>query len=246
MVQDLQDERRKILYLQRIGAWQDVARKLAHEIKNPLTPMRMSAQLMLRAHRDGDTRWIELAERLAKNVLEQTDALDRIASDFRQFAGSPARTVVELDADEMLRGIEELVASMSEASQIDIDFAPGAPGTRVLVDVQEIRRVFLNLIHNAIQACGADGRIQVSSQVADRRVEIRVEDNGAGVPEDARAHLFEPYFTTKTSGTGLGLAICRKIVEAHDGEIKLESSVPRRTVFLLSLPARAPDGAALG
>lgn len=238
MASDLAENRERLVEAERQSAWAEMARQIAHEIKNPLTPMRMSAQMMQRARREGDERWQELADRLAKNVLQQTDALDRIAADFRQFAGSPARQVSDLGADDLLLGIQDLVGSMSEATEVEMVFETGAAGAVVAVDVQEMRRVFLNLIHNAIQASGDTGRVMMSSKLVGDRVEYRIEDNGSGVPEDTRARLFEPYFTTKTGGTGLGLAICYKIVEAHQGEIKLESSVPRRTVFLLTLPVR--------
>jgi nitrogen fixation/metabolism regulation signal transduction histidine kinase len=241
MAGDLAASREQLIRAEKEAAWREMARQIAHEIKNPLTPMRMCAQLLLRARREGDPRWQELADRLANNVLQQTDALDRIASDFRQFAGSPVRQVVELDADEMLGGIEELVGSMAEATDVDIAFRPGASGVRVAVDVQEIRRVFLNLIHNAMQACRQQGSVRVRSDLGQngerRTVEFRVEDDGAGVSTAVRERLFEPYFTTKTAGTGLGLAICRRIVEAHGGDIRLEASGPPRTVFLVTLPA---------
>ncbi|MEE2885969.1 MAG: sensor histidine kinase [Planctomycetota bacterium] len=239
MASDLMENRERLVEAERQSAWAEMARQIAHEIKNPLTPMRMSAQLMQRARREGDERWKELADRLAQNVFEQTDALDRIAADFRQFAGSPARKVAEMRADDLLLGIQKLVASMSEATEVDMVFEAGAGDAVIDVDVQEMRRVFLNLIHNAIQACGDQGRVAISSLLVDGRVEYRIEDNGSGVPDDTRPRLFEPYFTTKTAGTGLGLAICHKIVEAHNGEIKLESSVPQRTVFLLTLPLRS-------
>ena len=119
---------------------------------------------------------------------------------------------------------------------VQIEFDSDAGDATLAVDVQEIRRVFLNLVHNAIQACGDRGKVVVSSSLLPEWVEFRVEDDGPGVAEDVRARLFEPYFTTKTSGTGLGLAICRNIVEAHEGDILLESSAPQRTVFLLRLP----------
>lgn len=239
MASDLAENRERLVEAERQSAWAEMARQIAHEIKNPLTPMRMSAQLMQRARREGDERWQELADRLAHNVLQQTDALDRIAADFRQFAGSPARQISELPADDLLLGIKDLVGSMSEATEIEMAFEPDAANVVVAVDVQEMRRVFLNLIHNAIQACGDRGRVIVSSHLSGDQVEYRIEDNGSGVPEDMRARLFEPYFTTKTAGTGLGLAICRKIVEAHQGEILLENSVPNRTVFLLILPVQS-------
>ena len=236
MAVDLAQSQEQLRDAERQAAWAEMARQIAHEIKNPLTPMRMSAQMLLRARREKDARSDDLADRLAKIVLEQTDELDRIATDFQQFAGSPQREVQVYMADDLLRGLQELVSGMSEASSVNIEFRPDASGAAVRVDVQEMRRVFLNLIHNAIHACGKEGNICVSSKLHEDAAEFYIEDDGPGVPDDVRERLFEPYFTTKTSGTGLGLAICRKIVEAHGGDVRLASSVPNQTIFLLSLP----------
>ncbi|MCB9889575.1 MAG: sensor histidine kinase [Planctomycetes bacterium] len=246
MAEELSESRELLRVAERQSAWAEMARQIAHEIKNPLTPMRMSAQLLLRARREDDPRWPELAERLARNVVEQTDALDRIASDFRQFAGSPARDVRVVPADALLSSVEDLVSDMAETPSVGLTFAPGAGDARVAVDLQEMRRVFLNLIHNALQACGASGSVKVSSRLADgdaSAVQYRVVDDGPGVPDDVRRRLFEPYFTTKSSGTGLGLAICRRILDAHHGEVRLEESVVGHTVFLVTLPTvRSSDG----
>ncbi|MHC4078507.1 MAG: ATP-binding protein [Planctomycetota bacterium] len=240
MAGDLADSREKLRHAERQAAWAEMARQVAHEIKNPLTPMRMGAQLLLKARKDEDPRWESLSDRLAHTVVQQTDALDRIASDFRQFAGPPARELVAVKADEFLSGVEELVASMSEASGMTIEFQPGAVDVEVRIDRQEMRRVFLNLIHNATHACDGRGRVWVTSEAvrdADgAELCFRVADDGPGIPEELQSRLFEPYFTTKTSGTGLGLAICRRILAAHGGSITLESSAPGRTVFRMVLP----------
>lgn len=246
MAEDLARGREQLRDAERQAAWAEMARQVAHEIKNPLTPMRMGAQLLLRAHREEDSRWKDLSERLANNVLQQTDALDRIASDFRQFAGSPARNVTVVAADVLLGGVAELLASMGEEASVALEFEADAAGAHVAVDVLEMRRVFLNLVHNAMQASGEDGVVRVHSTLArstsgEPTVEFRVEDGGVGVPEEMRERLFDPYFTTRTSGSGLGLAICRRIMEAHGGDIELESSAPPLTVFLLVLPVVSPD-----
>ncbi len=252
MAGDLADSREKLRDAERQAAWAEMARQVAHEIKNPLTPMRMGAQLLLKAKREDDPRWESLSDRLARTVVEQTDALDRIASDFRQFAGPPARELVVVKADEFLSGVEELVSGMVEASGMTIEFQPGAVGVAVRIDRQEMRRVFLNLVHNAIHACGGEGRVRVTSEAASGAdgIELcfRVADDGPGIPEEVQGRLFEPYFTTKTSGTGLGLAICRRILAAHQGSITLESSAPGQTVFRIVLPvvaAAAPDSVIL-
>jgi signal transduction histidine kinase len=242
MAGDLAESREQLRDAERQAAWGEMARQIAHEIKNPLTPMRMSAQMLLRARREKDPRADDLAERLARNILQQTDELDRIATDFRQFAGSPRRDVEAVCADDLLGSVQELVAGMAEGAGPRITFVPGAKDAMVAVDLQEMRRVFLNLIHNAVQACGDAGRIEVGSRSVNGGVEYYVEDDGPGIPDDVRQRLFEPYFTTKTSGTGLGLAICRKIVEAHRGEMKLADSAPRRTVFVLTLPGIPSEG----
>ena len=242
MAADLAESQNQLADAERKAAWAEMARQIAHEIKNPLTPMRMAAQMYLRARREDDPRQHELAERLARNVIQETDALDRIASDFRQFAGSPARDVRYEEADSVLAGVQELVSSMTETTDVDLEFVFGAEDARIAVDVQEMRRVFLNLIHNALEACGEQGHVCVASRRIGDRIEFRVEDDGPGIPGEVRARLFDPYFTTKTAGTGLGLAICHKIVEAHGGDIELEKSGPRQTVFLLTVPV-AQQGA---
>jgi len=240
MAADLADSRERLRDAERQAAWAEMARQVAHEIRNPLTPMRMGAQLLLKARREGDSRWESLSDRLANTVVQQTEALDRIASDFRQFAGPPVRDMAVVKADDFLSGVAELVASMAEASSMKIEFEPGAPNVAVRIDRQEMRRVFLNLIHNAIHACEGHGRIWVTSSavagVEGTELCFRVADDGPGIPEDVQGKLFEPYFTTKTSGTGLGLAICRRILAAHGGSIALESSVGGRTVFRMTLP----------
>ncbi|MEM7199568.1 MAG: sensor histidine kinase [Planctomycetota bacterium] len=243
MAGDLDSRTEQLRQAERQAAWAEMARQVAHEIKNPLTPMRMSAQLLARAKREGDPREPELTERLIRTVLEQTDAMARIASDFRHFAGPPARTLEVLDADDILTDAQRHFAGMAEIGNARVEFAPGAAGAQVRVDREELRRVLLNLLHNAIEACRAgDGprdrvtMVRVTSAPTDAAVVYRVEDDGPGVSGEVQPKLFDPYFTTKSSGTGLGLAICRRILEAHGGHIALETSGPGRTVFRFELP----------
>lgn len=241
MAEDLAHSRERLAHAERRAAWAEMARQVAHEIKNPLTPMRMSAQLLRRVLREGDPRAPEIAERLARTVLEQTEALDRIAAQFRQFAGPPSRDPEHLAADDLLEDARAHLAGLAEAREgIELVFSPGAPGAMVHADRQEIRRVFLNLVHNACAACDGRGRIELSSRVEGDAVVFRVADDGAGVAEEIRGRLFDPYFTTRSAGTGLGLAICRRILEAHGGAIRLEESRPGRTVFRFELPCARP------
>jgi len=236
MAEDLETNHEKLKDAERQAAWAEMARQVAHEIKNPLTPMRMSAQLLERAKREGDPRISELIDRLTKVVLDQTTALDRIASQFRQFAGPPVRKVERVAADDLLGDVETDLFGISAAGETEIVFAPGAEDSLVEVDREELRRVFLNLVQNSIAACDGGGRIELTSLVDGPDVIFRITDDGPGISPELRGKLFNPYFTTRSSGTGLGLAICRRIMQAHKGTITLEVSRPGLTTFRLLLP----------
>ncbi|GDY02224.1 hypothetical protein LBMAG49_15530 [Planctomycetota bacterium] len=236
MAEDLAQGRARLAIAEREKAWAEMARQIAHEIKNPLTPMRMAAQLLMRARREGDVRADAIADRLARTVEEQTQVLDGIASDFRQFAGAPNRTVERVVLDEFLADVRSASAALFEAGQLKLEFSPSATVACVAVDRRELQRVFLNLLQNASQAASGKVQVRIATTVVGARAEIRVTDDGPGISAAAQERLFEPYFTTKTSGTGLGLAICRRILEQCGGAIRLESTAASGTVFCIELP----------
>ena len=150
--------------------------------------------------------------------------------------GPPTRTVETVLADDLLTEIEGLFAAMVESGGVTLRCEPGAAAVRVAVDRQEMRRVFQNLVQNAIAACDGGGEVIVRSSLTADHVVFRVSDDGGGIPEHVKPKLFAPYFTTKSSGTGLGLAICRRILQAHGGRIALENSEPGSTTFVIELP----------
>jgi signal transduction histidine kinase len=233
MARQIHDAREQLVHAERQAAWAEMARQVAHEIKNPLTPMRMSAQMLLRARRDNAERLDEIVERLARTVLEQTDALARIASDFRHFAGRPEHRLEVIDADSLVEDTGRDFAAAVDAGSLRL--LPGAPGARLRVDRQELLRVLMNLVQNALSACGPGGRVELSSRASGQAVVYTVRDDGPGIAPDVRARLFEPYFTTRSAGTGLGLAISKRLVEAHGGRIALVSGAPGRTEFEVEL-----------
>ena len=239
MATELARGRQRLAAAERDQAWAEMARQVAHEVKNPLQPMRMAAQLLQRARSEKDPRADLVAERLAKTVLEQTEALDRIASDFRAFAGiAPAQmTVVPVDA--WLAEICQQCAGLFAGKPVDVALLPGAPDARIAIDPKSLARVFVNLVQNAHEAAPAGVKVRVRSAVVDQRAVVTVVDDGPGIPTNVLGRLFEPYFTTKSSGTGLGLAICRRLVEAHGGTIQLRHSGAGETVFELALPLAA-------
>jgi signal transduction histidine kinase len=240
MADELARGRTRLAAAERDQAWAEMARQVAHEVKNPLQPMRMAAQLLQRARSDGDPRADLVAERLAKTVLEQTEALDRIASDFRAFAGSAPAQRTATSAAAWLASVREELAGLFAGKAVAIglaaDVARALGDASIAIDGKALSRVFVNLVQNAHEAAPAGVRVVLmASRVGDRLV-IEIADDGPGIPEVAREHLFEPYFTTKTSGTGLGLAICRRVLEAQGGSIRLVRSGSSGTVFLLELP----------
>ncbi|MEO6595682.1 MAG: HAMP domain-containing sensor histidine kinase, partial [Planctomycetota bacterium] len=236
MASELVAGRTRLAAAERDQAWAEMARQVAHEVKNPLQPMRMAAQLLQRARADSDPRAEQVADRLARTVLEQTQALDRIASDFRAFAGvaPAARSVVRLE--DWLVQLHDQCAGLFVGKAVQLQLECGVANVRVAVDGTAMARVFVNLVQNAHEAAPAGVSVRLNARVEGERAVIEVSDDGPGVPEGARGRLFEPYFTTKSSGTGLGLAICRRLVEAHGGAIRLVRSAPGDTAFAIELP----------
>ena len=257
MQEQLAESRRKLAQQERQLAWREMARQVAHEIKNPLTPMKLSVQHLRRAYEEqratsGDgfggvpgeakaQRFAGMFDRITATLLEQIDALKRIADEFHSFARLPTRVLEPLDLCTVIR---EAVALMQEEETAEITLRLH-PGPLVLeADREELRRIYINLIKNAIQAVPEDrlGRVEVTTAWEGGaagepgRAYSTVKDNGTGIPADLRAKIFEPNFSTKTSGTGLGLAIVRKGIEDLGGEVGFETEEGVGTTFHLRLP----------
>jgi len=241
MAAELAAGRERLAAAEREQAWAEMARQVAHEIKNPLQPMRMAAQLLQRARIDGDERAEEIAERLARTVLEQTDELDRIAGDFRAFGGVAEAALVSVRLDDWLEELRERSGGLFAGKPIELVFEPGGGDVRVAIDGNALARVFVNLLQNAVEARPEGVRARIISSRREGSAVVRVIDDGPGVPEAVRSRLFDPYFTTKSSGTGLGLAICRRLVESQGGHIRLVRSEVGHTEFEIELPVSGPE-----
>ncbi len=237
MAQELEAGRDRLAHAERDQAWAEMARQVAHEVKNPLQPMRTTAELLQRARAADDPRADEVAARLARTVIEQTAELDRIAGDFRSFAGIADAQKTRVDVDAWLEALREQTARLFAGRPLTLTFSPGAAGAELALDQRSMARVFVNLVQNAIEAAQGPVSVAISSSRGSGEVRIDVVDDGPGVPAEVRERLFEPYFTTKTGGTGLGLAICRRLVEAHGGSIQHVGSPSGGTRFVLRFPA---------
>lgn len=229
MVDDLEESTKRLAQTERERAWTEMARQIAHEIKNPLTPMRLSIQYLMRLKEQGVEGWEDKLEKISKSLLEQIDILAETASEFSSFSKSFTEIVSEVDLDELLK--EQLVI-FDNRDGLHIRYVASCTGSIVEVRRSQLARVFVNLVTNSIQAIDNAGVVPGEIEIhLDRRIEdgrmfysISFEDNGPGVSDDNRDKLFTPNFTTKTGGTGLGLAICRNIVQQSNGTISYRRS----------------------
>ena len=241
MIHEVAQARDRIVYLEKVSGWQELARRLAHEIKNPLTPIRLAIQELRRRAPEGDGRFRRLVDESTDMVEEEIGALTRLVDEFSRFAKLPEVTPVNVEVREFLADFLSAYNNFEPEARIALD----TPDVPVIAGIDRVlmRRVLHNLVTNAIQAAGP-GRAKLRIQCTEAskgRIYLRVEDNGPGVPDDEVHKVFEPYFTTKNTGTGLGLAIVKKIVLQHRGTIVLRRAEAGGAAFVITLPA-APDG----
>jgi signal transduction histidine kinase len=234
MASDLEASREQLIRAEKDAAWREMARQIAHEIKNPLTPMRLSTGLLKKAYADGSPDFPKIFEQTTDTVLTHVEALRRIAADFSAFAGHPRARPEPLSVVKVIRECLDLYEATARQKEIRINH-DGEDGT-VVADREELRRLFINLLENAFDAVGTSGDVRVTTRRAEGTLEIEVIDNGPGIAPEQKVRLFQPYFSTKTTGTGLGLAICHRIVTELQGTITLDSDSVHGTVARVRLP----------
>jgi signal transduction histidine kinase len=221
---------------ERESAWREMAKQVAHEIKNPLTPMKLSVQHLQRTWKDHAPDMDLKMERLTKTIIEQIDTLSNIATEFSNFAKMPKANLEKINIKEL---IVNAIALFHDSENLEITFESSVESDAfVFADKEQILRVFNNLIKNAIQAIPEDrkGKIMVSLKKEKMQFLISVSDNGNGIDEDVLDKIFVPNFTTKTGGMGLGLAMVKNIVETANGRIWFETKAGFGTTFFVSLP----------
>ncbi|MBN2537809.1 HAMP domain-containing protein [candidate division WOR-3 bacterium] len=225
---------------ERLAAWRDVARILGHEVRNPLTPIRLSVErIQLKSEEHSPDLERVIADSTG-TILEEIATLDRIVREFSEFARLPEPEPRPTDVNRLLGEVVGQYGPTAPAVEVDARLDPGL-GER-WVDAGLMRRAFGNLTKNALEALSGrpDGRLVVATRAQPNGWLVSFSDNGAGIPTEACGRVFDPYFTTKTKGTGLGLAVVRTIVEAHGGTVGLETG-SAGTTFTLSLPERSTD-----
>ncbi len=240
MTHALKDATERAIRAERESAWRRMARQVAHEIKNPLTPIRLMIQQMQAEVERDPAGARALIERTAPVVLRQIESLGKIARDFAHFARMPTRTVEDIELGDLARDVVALYSGSAEQG-IDVRFQREGDLPHVRWDAEELRRVLVNLVGNAVQAVPGRGHVEVRLSAArhDGRLGVRVEvrDSGIGIPANDLARIFEPDFSTKTEGTGLGLALVRRTVDDVGGTIDVDSVEGEGTTFSLWFPA---------
>lgn len=236
MVLKLADSAKDLALNEREGAWKEMAKQVAHEIKNPLTPMKLSVQHLQNQIKNNPQKAEELTNKVVENLIQQIDQLTSIANDFAQFANITTINPVNIDLNELLHQIQQLYKGYTN---VDFVFSYSHNKAVIFADKLQINRLFTNLIKNAIEATqyldNRTAKILIQQVVLSRSVIISICDNGIGIEETNKENIFKPNFTTKSSGTGLGLAMCKGIVENANGKIWFETST-NGTTFFIELP----------
>jgi len=232
MIDELEESAVKLATSEREQAWREMAKQVAHEIKNPLTPMRLSVQSFQRKFDPSDENIHQKVDEYSKTLIQQIDTMSSIASAFSNFAKMPAQK------NEMLNVVEIVNLSLDIFNEDYIEFSSNKDKIIAKFDRTQLIRVVTNLIKNGIQAIpeGKTPKIVVKVQEENGQVEITVSDNGIGISEENKPKIFEPKFTTKTSGMGLGLAMVKNIMETYNGNITFTSEIEKGTTFRVSFP----------
>lgn len=225
----------EIIEAQRALTWQDVARKMAHEIKNPLTPIKLSTERMIKKWEHKDADFDEIFRRSTRAIVKEVDSLKRLVDDFSKFGKMPEihKTPTSVQAI-----IDEVVTLFKDYKGLEISVSIPEDAPAVDLDGEQFKRVLINLFDNAIQAMKNGGAldVRVIFDVPSDRALIEIADDGTGIKDEIKEKLFLPYFSTKKDGTGLGLAIANRIIKEHGGYIRVRDNVPKGTIFTIVIP----------
>jgi two-component system nitrogen regulation sensor histidine kinase NtrY len=226
----------ELIKAQQLAAWNEAARRIAHEIKNPLTPIRLAAERMLKKHRQGDPGLARALEEGVEIIVREVTTLQGMVDEFSRYARMPRPQPSRVDLPRLIGETLHLYRNLKPGVAVEACLAGGLEG--IWLDGEQIKRALINLLDNAVEATEAPGQVTVGAEVRDGHLALRVADTGRGIPAEAKEKLFLPYFSTKGRGTGLGLAIVHRIVTDHHGSIRVEDNSPRGTIFTVELPVQ--------
>jgi len=231
------DDLTEIARAEKALAWQEVARRMAHEIKNPLTPIQLSTEHMIKKWQSKDEDFDKVFNRSTKAIIKEVESLKNLVNDFSRFGKMPEikKTPVRISAI-----IDEVIDLYKDYKDVVIVMSSQGEEASVELDAEQFKRVIINLVGNAIQAMQNKGKvdIRIEHDIRSNRVSIDIADDGPGIRDEDKEKLFLPYFSTKKDGTGLGLAIASKVVTDHRGYIRIRDNSPRGTIFSIELPIK--------
>jgi len=234
MIDKLEQSAELLKQSERESAWREVAQQIAHEIKNPLTPMKLNVQYLEKAFREKDKNLDEKVKNISNSLISQIESLDKVAEMFSDLATTRVRNFEKVDLDNVIR---ESVQLFKNNTSVNINYRKETTGGKYFTPAfeKDLLRLFNNLIKNAIQSIDkkGEGFVNIDLKEENKYFVVTVSDNGKGIPDEQKAKIFQPYFTTKSTGTGLGLAIVKNIMQEIGGEITFESAEGEGTVFTL-------------
>jgi two-component system nitrogen regulation sensor histidine kinase NtrY len=231
------DDLTDIIRAEKALTWQEVARRIAHEIKNPLTPIKLSTERMVKKWESRDDDFDHVFDRSTKTIIKEVEDLKRLVDEFSRFGMMPE---INKTLTPMPTVIDEVVNLYKGYKGVEINVSIPEENPPVELDGEQFKRVMKNIFDNAIDAISHEGRIDVKLQfdVPSNRVYIDIADNGPGIRDEDKEKLFLPYFSTKKHGTGLGLAIADRIIAEHRGNIRIRDNEPKGTVFTIAIPIK--------
>jgi signal transduction histidine kinase len=233
MSKEIKQKREDLIKYEKELAWKEMAKQVAHEIKNPLTPIKLAVQHLFQAHKDRVHNFGEILKQSVTMIHEQIEALSRIASEFSNFARMPERRPIVCNLSEILK---EAVQLFSKYEKVEFILDLKDNEVNIYADKEELRRAFINIIRNSVQAMDEKGTVSISTKIIDNKIQIEIGDNGPSMPEEIKDRIFEPNFSTKTDGMGLGLAIVKKTIDDLGGTITFTSQKGLGTAFTITLP----------
>jgi two-component system nitrogen regulation sensor histidine kinase NtrY len=230
------DDMTALIRAQKVAAWREVAQGIAHEIKNPLTPIQLSTQRMRRKFEQGAADFPEVFEIGTDTIIHQVQGLMELVNEFSRFARLPEPKLRPCSLNGLIDEVVNLYRSRESQVSLQTEIATELP--LVMADPEQLQRVLINLMENAFEATEGAGKVmmQASADLKRSQLVIEVADQGKGIPEENKRHVFSPYFSTKLRGSGLGLAICHRIVADHNGNITMRDNQPRGSIFRVNLP----------
>jgi nitrogen fixation/metabolism regulation signal transduction histidine kinase len=232
MTKELNSSRKRLIQAEKESVWRDMARVLAHEIKNPLTPIRLSIERLERKYYSSSKDFDQVFGNVKKTIHEEVNNLQTLASEFSQFARLPVARPVYYSIHDQL---QEIIKPYQDKAKIILSI--NAESNHISADVDQMKQVFTNLIQNSIQSLGSDNRlIEIETSSNTHYIQVMIKDHGQGIDPKDLDKIFEPYFSKREKGTGLGLAIVKRIIEQHDGTITAASEPGAGATFILIFP----------